>query len=352
MKLIQLTSERAWRTYLGGSMLDSFHGLEQQADSHFPEEWIMSITAARNVGREDFPTEGMSLDRVTGQTLKQIIEETPEQLLGSAHFQRYGNTTGVLIKLIDSAERLSIQVHPNQIMAKTLFSSDFGKTECWHILGGRAINGEEPAVYLGFKENVTREEWKDIFDKQDIPRMLDCLHKIPVRTGDTFLIPGGVPHAIGSGCFLMEIQEPTDYTIRTEKITNSGFRIADEMCHQGLGFERMFDCFAYDGTSYDENLNRYKVEPKAIESGMRIIGYDNSPHFQLSIYDIDGTLRIDSDPVFSGLYVLDGEGGIECESDQTHVKKGDAFFVPAYSEILISSNDKPLRLARFQGPKV
>ena len=116
-------------------------------------------------------------------------------------------------------------------------------------MGGREIDGEKPCIYFGFKEGITREYWKKVFDEQDIPKMLDCLHEIEVAPGETWLIEGGVPHAIGAGCFLMEIQEPTDFTIRTERSTPSGFQIADSMCHQGIDFDNMFECFLYDGRS-------------------------------------------------------------------------------------------------------
>ncbi len=100
-----------------------------------------------------------------------------------------------------------------------MLGSAFGKTESWYILGGREINGEKSAIYLGFREGVTEEIWKELFLKQDIQGMLSNLHRFEVNPGDAFIIYGGVPHAIGSGCFLMEVQEPTDYTMRVEKVT-------------------------------------------------------------------------------------------------------------------------------------
>ena len=175
----------------------------------------------------------------TEVSLAQFIDENPEEILGKKHYAKYGNKLGVLVKLIDSAERLTIQVHPTREKARELFDSQFGKTECWHILGGREVNGEKPCIYFGFKEGITREHWKDVFDRQDIPAMLDCLHRFEVKPGDTFLIEGGIPHAIGAGCFLVEIQEPTDYTVRTERVTPAGLRVADFMCHQG--------CYGYEG---------------------------------------------------------------------------------------------------------
>lgn len=352
MKPIKLTSERAWRTYLGGSLLDSFHGREVGEDTHFPEEWIMSTTAARNAGREHILDEGMSRDESTGETLKCLIEENPQKMLGSKHYAKYGPNTGVLIKLIDSAERLSIQVHPNKEMARKLFDSDYGKTECWYVLGGRTINGEEPCIYLGFKEGITREKWKKVFDEQDIPAMLDCLHRVPVKTGDTFLIPGGLPHAIGSGCFLMEIQEPTDYTIRTERITPSGFQIADSMCHQGIGFDRMFDCFCYEGRTHEENLSTYRMVPQCDDFADVLVGYHVTPCFQMTMHEVDSSIEFETKDVFCGIYVLSGEGEICCE-DGTAIKvsKGDQFFVPAETKMIISTTES-LRFAQLNGPQV
>ena len=122
---------RTYRVYLGGKLFEGLFG-DAPEDSHFPEEWIMSTTAARNAGREHIQNEGMSIEVSSGRFLKDLIEEHPEDMLGKAHLDTHGATTGVLIKLIDSAERLSIQVHPNKEMARTWFHSDYGKTECWH----------------------------------------------------------------------------------------------------------------------------------------------------------------------------------------------------------------------------
>ena len=124
-KIIRLTNERAWRTYLGGSEIDRMHNAEICEDTHFPEEWIMSITACRNAGREDIKNEGMSRDKATNEFLADIITQNARLLLGNSHYEKFGNTTGVLIKIIDSAERLSIQVHPDKIKAKKYFNSDY-----------------------------------------------------------------------------------------------------------------------------------------------------------------------------------------------------------------------------------
>lgn len=121
-KPVKLDNPRAWRTYLGGSLLSALHD-EAGEDGHFPEEWIMSVVAARNAGREEIVGEGLSHLVETGETLKEWIQADAEAILGGEHVKQHGSQPGVLVKLIDSAERLTIQVHPDRQTARTLFGS-------------------------------------------------------------------------------------------------------------------------------------------------------------------------------------------------------------------------------------
>lgn len=346
MGIIKLTNERAWRTYIGGALIDELHG-KKGMDGHFPEEWIMSVTECRNAGRENIKNEGMTRICKTDEFFGDFIKQNP-QTLGSAHFEKYGANTGVLIKLIDSAERLSIQVHPNREKARKYFNSDYGKTESWHILGGR--KEDNPYIYLGFKVGVTKKMWQEVFDRQDIEKMLDCLNKINVKSGETYLIKGGVPHAIGAGCFLLEVQEPTDYTIRTERITVSGFKISDEMCHQGIGFENMMDCFDYDGFGLEKTIEKYRLVPKKNGNVTSLISYDDTPYFALDMLETDGEFVMQKSDVFCGLYVLDGEGKAEPDGECVNICVGEQYFVPSGTEVKFMA-EKKLKIARFFGPK-
>lgn len=350
-KPIPLLTSRAWRTYLGGKMICALHG-EEGEDSHFPEEWLMSLIAARNVGREDI-VEGPSKVKGTDLYLKDLVESYPEELLGEEHLSRCGKSLGVLVKLLDSAERLTIQAHPTRACAEKLFASPYGKTECWHIVGTREIDGEPPCIYLGFKEGITREKWKACFEKQDISAMLSCLHRIEVKVGDTFIVRGGVPHGIGAGCFLVEIQEPTDYTVRTERVTPSGLSVADEMCHQGLGFEKMFDCFIYEGLTLEETLSRYRVVP-ILEKGegytvKRIIYPTVTDMFALDLYSVDTSVTLTSEEGFCGVYVLSGKGRINGEV----LNACDHWFLPAAADTceISAENGEPLVFIRCFGPR-
>ncbi len=330
---IKLDNPRAWRTYLGGKALSALHN-DAGEDGHFPEEWIISTVAARNAGREDVAGEGMSHLFNTGETLKAWLERNAVGALGALHVAAHGAQPGVLVKLIDAAERLTIQVHPDRDQANKLFQSAYGKTECWHILGGRELAAESPCIYLGFTQDTTEAKWRNLFAAQDIPGMLACLHRFPVKVGDTILIEGGVPHAIGAGCFLAEIQEPTDYTIRVERTTPSGLSVADGMCHQGLGFERMFQCFHYEPQSRAQIAARYFVKPRLLvsEEGGQVtalIGYGHTQMFAMNRVQVWDTLTLSCKPQFSGLYILSGEGEMTCAGETMRIRQAEQYFMPA-----------------------
>ncbi|MCL2507938.1 MAG: class I mannose-6-phosphate isomerase [Oscillospiraceae bacterium] len=333
---LKMLENRVWRIYLGGLLLDELRG-KDGGDGCFPEDWLASVVPANNPPREDTPErEGLSrveLPDGSSAYLKDLIDADPEGFLGVGHIEKFGVNFGVLTKFLDSAERLPIQVHPDKQAAKTLFSSDYGKTESWYILNGRAINGEEPYILFGFKEDMTKERLRELFDAQDIAGMAAAMHKLPVKAGDVFIIEGGTPHAIGPGCFLLEVQEPTDYTISLEKCDMRGEKLPDFMCHMGLGFDKMFDCFHYEKHTRQELLDKFKLEPKHLESGdgyalTEIIGYGRTACFALNRLEVSGAYERRNTGKPYALAVVAGSGSVA----GTSAKSGDCLFVPAMAE--------------------
>ncbi len=359
---VLLDHQRVWRTYTGGGRLNRL--LNQQWGDHFPEEWILSMTEARNAGREE-PGEGLSmLKEQPGISLKELVEADPQHYLGgqadssgsgrlSAGTGLPENRAGVLVKLIDAEERLTVQVHPDRQKAQQLFHSPYGKTECWYILDDGKEGEVKPCVYLGFRKGISRKLWKELFDRQDIEGMLSMMHRFEVKKGDMVLVQGGVPHAIGANCFLAEIQEPTDYTIRIERVTPAGFAVADELCHQGLGFDKMFDCFSYEGLSEEEARRRWFVPAKNLDMcKKKLIGKPETSLF--SLYEITAEERYDLDcsQNFCGIYLLEGEGKLECEAGSITVKTPEQVFVPAVCTGLtvLPKPGSKMRLLQFFGP--
>lgn len=358
---IKLCTNRVWRTYTGGKLLDEWKGLNETSDSHFPEEWISSLVFARNPNRECIRNEGLSTVEVQpGEKiyLKRIIESNPELFLGKKHVETHGSNTGVLVKVLDSHERLTIQVHPDKETAKRIFGSEYGKAEAWYIIGGREINSEPPYILFGFKSGITRQNWEKMFWEQNIQGLIDSMHKFYVKPGQVFLIEGGIPHAIGPGCFLIEIQEPTDYTIRVEKKTPSGLELSDFLCHQGVGFDKMFECFKFDEYSSNEILERWRLSGDESNESSKapekvLISYENTPYFSMNSIEVENEHMLENCDSFSTIVILDGCGKIEWNNDKIKIVRGDQIFLPINVKNIIckSTGNIPLTILRCFPPK-
>lgn len=332
---LKLLINRVRRPFCGGYLLDQWQGSQNPADGYQPEEWVASMVEARNPG----PIEGEGLSKLVLEdgsvmTLKDLIEKDPVSFLGKEHVDNYGSSPAILVKVLDSYTRLLIQVHPDKKKAEELFKSAFGKTEAWYIIGGRKVNGEDPYVFFGFKTGIAREKWQELYENQDIKGMENALHKIPVKQGDVFFVEGGVPHAAGSGIFFIEIQEPTDYTIRTEKKNLAGEPLTEMQLHQGLGFNKMFDCFHYDGYTLAEILNKWNLKPqeKEVQQGgkeLYLISPKQTPYFSMTRLEVDGIFITNSKDRFSMCIILEGKGIISSAYGKIEVKAGDEVFIPA-----------------------
>lgn len=317
MEPLKEIETRAYRTYRGGKLIDQFLGKENPQDSFQPEDWISSFTEAKN--KNYIPNEGIT--RVLDQGEERLITE----VVGPREFGEGRKDAGVLVKYLDSAERLGIQVHPTKKYAKEVFSSTYGKTEAWYILDTREEGG---TVYLGFKEYVTAELWKELFAKQDIAGMLDAMHCFKVQKGDMILVTGGTPHAIGAGCFLLEIQEPSDYTMRVEKVTLAGEVLTPNQIHYGVGEEKMLACFEYLPRTEEEIRSAFFIQHPVDEQGVQeLISYEDTPCFRLK--RVFGTTVSFCEDHFVTVISLENEGAILMEGKEYPVKRGDKYFLPA-----------------------
>lgn len=339
---------RVWRTYTGGALIDRWKKTFPEQDGTMPEEWIMSAVSASGKNRPE--NEGFAfLQTPEGPiALKDLISSDLELFIGEKLANKYG-TTGVLIKMLDAKERLTIQVHPNKEYALKMLNSPFGKTESWYILNCREIDGVKSCIYMGFKEWVTPEIWAKLFSNQDIEGMLNCLHQFEVNPGDAFIIYGGVPHAIGSGCFLLEVQEPTDYTMRVEKTTLGGLVISDELIHQGVGELNMLKCFQYDGCSFEEASNRWKIEPQIIDSSdsfvlKSVINETHTECFALKHLELFGEYESKGNGSFYVGVIYSGEGTITYEGKEMSYVQGDEIFFSAAMENVIFKSKENSRI--------
>ena len=308
----KLMENRVFRTYRGGARIDRFLGKATAEISHFPEDWTASFTRAFNPGREELVEGyGRTLD---GTEIRSLASTAPR----------------CLVKLLDSEERLVIQVHPTKEFAKQFFNSEFGKTECWYFLDCN----EDACVYLGFREGITPEAWRGAFDRQDINTMLSMLHRIPVQRGDCVFVGGGVPHAIGKGCFLLEVQEPTDLMGVVERVTPSGRVLPEIKLHGGIGIDQMMKMFSYEGCTKEEIERRFCVQPIEEAPGvLRLIGERCTECF--SLVELTSEVIHQPDRATGVIVVTEGEGWLNGVS----VKAGDRLFFDAEPTLSLSSTN-------------
>lgn len=354
---LRLAPNRAYRSYTGGALLEALQGEPRPKDSHFPEEWIGSTTATRLAGHP--PEEGLS--RVVAADgrmplLKSLVDAFPDAMLGPAHVAQHGANLGVLCKFLDAAVRLSIQTHPTRAFARRHLHSDFGKTESWIIVGTREIEGESPHILLGFRDGVTAADFRRIVAAQDTRAMIDALNRVAVHPGEAYLVPAGVPHAIGAGVFMVEVQEPTDFTVNVE-YTYRGIARTEEQCFLGMGFDLGMQCFDHTltGTAVVRQnalIPRLLRQDTAVREEV-IIGPEATRYFGASRLVIQGTAP-DREPgqCYIGI-VLDGRGEILSEGrEPLPLRPGGTFFVPAASDHLAirAAAQAPLTIIRCLPP--
>jgi len=171
---------------------------------------------------------------------------SPEMWLGPDHLRQHGLDPVLLVKLLDAGERLPVHVHPDDRFAREHLSCPAGKTEAWIVL--HADPGAR--VHLGFREHVERERLAGWVADQERDSMLQALHAVDVKMGDTVYVPAGLPHAIGEGILLVELQQASDLSLLLEY---SGFALdGPRDGHLGVGFDTALQCVRRGAVSGDE----------------------------------------------------------------------------------------------------
>lgn len=335
--LFQLGHNRVWRTYQGGRNLDILEGKRDPADSHFPEDWIASTTPASNKGREHLTDEGLSRVEFEGVEilLRDLMVSHRREILGESHFKSFGAQTGFLAKLLDSAIRLPIQCHPTIPFAQEHLGASAGKTEAYVILRTRE-EVSEPHIYLGFQRPPSPEAFRQAIVDQDMETMLGCFDKIPVCAGDVFLVPGGIPHAIGEGILMIEIMEPTDFAVRVE-FTCGGFVIPEELRFMGRDVDFAVSMFDFNAISEEEIRARFFGTPRLVadwgEAGREVSVVDKrlTSCFAVNRLSVKGEVTRRHE----GFYILvitGGNGMLEGpDGVRLAARFGDRFLVPAHA---------------------
>lgn len=278
-----------------------------------PEEWIGSITTR-------FGEAEQGLSRLNdGTLLRDAIKNDADGWLGADHVKNFGLSTEILVKLLDPDQRLPVHYHPNKAFAKTHLGLDHGKTEAWIILEAPTGSG----VGLGFSETQNKDELLKLVRAQDSAALLKSLRRKEVKVGDAVQVPAGVAHAIDSGIFVLELQEPTDLSALLEW---EGFAVDGiKDGHLGLGFETVTDALKLNpltDTEFDSLITSNIFSGGGLRSVLPIKsdGYYRA-HLAPGIGDFPAG--------FAVALVLDGTGSISfANASEMAIAKGDAIVIP------------------------
>lgn len=306
---------RVFRVYKGGKLFADFFS-DDSTDGNYPEEWVVSSVHALNDGSTD-EYEGISKIADADIYLSDALKNYKKEMLGDA------DDIGVLTKILDSAIRLPVQAHPDKPFSKKYFNSCYGKEESWVILATRP-GGK---VFYGFKDGVTIEQFEKAIIESETSKtvMEDLLESFEVKPGDVIYIPAKMVHAIGAGCLLLEVQEPSDFTVQPERWCGD-YKLSDHEMYLGLDKKVALECFDVekkfpapltpavisdnDGVKYesliDERMTKtFNVRRVTLNGGS---------------FDLNGAVKI--------YVVTEGKGSISGDNYKKDLNKGDYFFIP------------------------
>lgn len=298
LKFKPILKERLW----GGEKLRDVLGKQIECDIT-GESWELSAVK----GDVSVVENG----NLKGTSLQELIDTHKGELLGESVYNRFGTDFPILIKFIDAKKDLSIQLHPNDELAKKRHNS-FGKTEMWYVMDA----DKEAELIVGFNKDVTKEEYAQSLDNDSLE---DLLNYESVTEGDTFFINTGKIHAIGAGVLLAEIQQTSDITYRVfdfnRRDKNGNLR--------ELHTEQAFD--AIDYTKKDD----FKVNYPQRENETNTMV--DCPYFKTNFLKLNASLEQDVSQRDSFTIYMCVGGSLEVtnEHGSANIAKGETILVPA-----------------------
>lgn len=244
-----------------------------------------------------------------GKSLNDLIASHPEELLGTEVYKEFGKQFPLLFKYLDAREDLSIQVHPNDELAKKRHNS-FGKTEMWYVMQADT----DSKLIVGFKKDSNAAEYVENLKNKTLLSILD---NVKVEVGDVFFLETGTVHAIGAGLVIAEIQQTSDIT----------YRLYDFDRVDAAGNERELHVdLALDAINYNK-IDTYKKYSKDLNQSNSMV---DCPYFTTNFLPLDGKVEVNKSGESFTVYMC-VEGDFELESDgvKFEYKKGDTVLIPA-----------------------
>ena len=295
-------------TLWGGDKIIPFKHLNVSQDN-VGESWEISGVPGNETTVSDGPYEGKKLN--------ELVAELKGKLVGEDNYRRFGDEFPLLIKFIDARQDLSIQVHPTDEIARRQ-GKERGKTEMWYLLD----SDENATLLCGLKQKITPEEYAKMVENDTI---CDAIARYDVKEGDCFFLPAGRIHAIGTGCFLAEIQQTSDVTYRIYDFK----RKDKDGNYRQLHTKEAAECINYNVEA------NYRTD--YIPAKNRGIALVQCPYFNTAVYDLNEPMTLDYSELdsFVILIGLKGEATItDNEGNEVSLRAGESMLVPATTETL------------------
>ncbi len=296
LKFKPITQYRIW----GGNKLNLAVSAELQMEN-LGEIWTISCVS-----------ENISIvenGALTGKNLQELIEVYQEKLVGKKVWEKFGKEFPLLIKFIDAAQPLSVQVHPNDEQAQKLHNS-FGKSEMWYIMEAE----KDSELIIGFKDDVSKEDYENHLKNESLEEILG---KIPVEKGDAVYIPAGRVHAIGAGIVLAEIQQTSDVTYRIydyNRIDKDGKK---RELHTDLALK------AIDFNPIEEIKTPYKTIENQFNSLLK------TPYFETEIFTGNQEFYITKNDEMRIYICTEGSCKFQTQNGGTQLGKYQSLLMPA-----------------------
>ena len=263
-----------------------------------------------------------------GATLPEMVRKYKEELVGEANYARFGDKFPLLIKFIDAKLDLSIQVHPDDALAKKRHNS-FGKNEMWYVIA--ADKGAK--LISGFAKEITPKEYKE---RVHDGTFAEVLQTCDIQPGDVFYVPAGRVHGIGAGAFVAEIQQTSDITYRIFDYNRKDKDGKTRELHtaqavDAINFADVQDDFR---TAYD----RVQNEPVEVVA---------CPYFTTSVYDMTEEISCDYSELDSFVIFICVEGScrlIDNEKNEISLQAGETVLLPATTQEVTIVPDKAVKL--------
>jgi mannose-6-phosphate isomerase len=314
LKFETVLKEKVW----GGNALVSRFNKKATGSLHIGESWELSaIDDNQSVISNGF---------LAGNNIEELIEVYMGDITGDIIYEKFGNEFPLLIKFIEAQEDLSIQVHPNNLLAKERHKA-YGKTEMWYILECK----ENSKIYTGFKDGVTKEIYEEAVRNGRVEELMNVENAYP---GDTFFTPAGRVHAIGAGIVLVEIQQTSDIT----------YRIFDwNRKSSGKGKRELHTDLALEAIDFNQTgKNKIRLEP-VINKTENLVRCE---FFNTNLISFNNSIV--KEYYFNDSFVvyicIEGAFEICWEGNSEKVTKGETVLLPA---MIKEVNLKPLNEAKL-----